>query len=301
MVKYIHPTRYRQIVETTSAERLTREEQEIISEDQKHSSTVAKIHYKKKQSRTIALQGKQCMDKMIGKARNDSNDSISGILNELQMLNSKFDDSVINQSADILQQNTSISSHITSAHNTVEGGPITSSQLNQSSCGIGIETSPYKDVSSPMGTSKFAEKFMLQATDHLLTNDRHTTSSLDSVSQIASNNSNYLADFDMVVTKTIVPNSSTFERKQNATNFKDKVGTSMTAKQEVAAGQFKQTPKNTKFTNEEDEFLSQGIQKYGKGHWAAILKDRTYKFHNSRTRDSLRMRAESIAFKKKLF
>ena len=32
--KYIHPTRYRQIVETASAERLTREEQKTISEDQ---------------------------------------------------------------------------------------------------------------------------------------------------------------------------------------------------------------------------------------------------------------------------
>eukprot|EP00111_Clytia_hemisphaerica_P013746 TCONS_00040445-protein len=36
--KYIHPTRYRQIVETTSADRLSRSQQEIISEDQKHSS-----------------------------------------------------------------------------------------------------------------------------------------------------------------------------------------------------------------------------------------------------------------------
>ena len=40
--KYIHPTRYRQIVETTSAERLTREEQGVISEDQKHSFNFCK-------------------------------------------------------------------------------------------------------------------------------------------------------------------------------------------------------------------------------------------------------------------
>ena len=57
--KYIHPTRYRQIVETASADRLSRSEQEIISEDQKHSSDVAKVHYKKKQSRIVATQGKQ--------------------------------------------------------------------------------------------------------------------------------------------------------------------------------------------------------------------------------------------------
>ena len=38
---YIHPTRYRQIVETESVNQLTSEEQRILSEDQKHSSAVA--------------------------------------------------------------------------------------------------------------------------------------------------------------------------------------------------------------------------------------------------------------------
>ena len=30
-----------------------------------------------------------------------------------------------------------------------------------------------------------------------------------------------------------------------------------------------------------------GIHKYGKGNWAAISKDKAFKFHNSRSRDSL--------------
>ena len=47
--KHINPTRYRQIIETESSKKLTLEEQNIISEDQKHSSKVAKIFYKKKQ------------------------------------------------------------------------------------------------------------------------------------------------------------------------------------------------------------------------------------------------------------
>ena len=45
--KYVHPTRLRQIIETESSISLDRSEQEIISEDQKHSSVVAKVHYKK--------------------------------------------------------------------------------------------------------------------------------------------------------------------------------------------------------------------------------------------------------------
>ena len=44
--KYIHPTRYRQIVETQSLDQLTSEEQTILSEDQKHSSAVAKVTIK---------------------------------------------------------------------------------------------------------------------------------------------------------------------------------------------------------------------------------------------------------------
>jgi len=46
--KYIHPTRYRQIVETERLNQLTSEEQRILSEDQKHRSPVAKVHYQKR-------------------------------------------------------------------------------------------------------------------------------------------------------------------------------------------------------------------------------------------------------------
>ena len=49
--KYIHPTRYHQIVETQSLNHLSSEEQRILSEDQKHSSAVAKVHYQKQRSR----------------------------------------------------------------------------------------------------------------------------------------------------------------------------------------------------------------------------------------------------------
>lgn len=84
--KYINHTGYRQIVETTRADVLSRKGQEIISEDQKHSSTVAKIHYKKKQSRTVALKSKKCMDKMIGVARKEKNNNMSEVMEELNKL-----------------------------------------------------------------------------------------------------------------------------------------------------------------------------------------------------------------------
>ena len=62
--KYIHPTRYRQIIETESSSRLASEEQKILSIDQKHTSEVAKVHYQKHQSRVIAEKGKELMEKL---------------------------------------------------------------------------------------------------------------------------------------------------------------------------------------------------------------------------------------------
>ena len=62
--KYINPTRYRQINETESAEKLTLEEQKYLSEDQKHTSNVAKIHYQKLRSENIAMNAKLWLEKL---------------------------------------------------------------------------------------------------------------------------------------------------------------------------------------------------------------------------------------------
>ena len=62
--KYINPTRYRQIIETESVNKLTSEEQATISLDQKHTSNVAKIHYQKVKSREIAQKSKDLIEKL---------------------------------------------------------------------------------------------------------------------------------------------------------------------------------------------------------------------------------------------
>ena len=64
--KYIHPSRYRQIVETESVKNLTKEEQDVGSKNQKHSSVVARVHYQKEHSRDIAKKGQECMKKLQG-------------------------------------------------------------------------------------------------------------------------------------------------------------------------------------------------------------------------------------------
>ena len=63
--KYIHPTRYRQILETESASKLSSEEQGVLPNYQKHSSVVAKMHYQKLQSRFVSESGVRCMEKLV--------------------------------------------------------------------------------------------------------------------------------------------------------------------------------------------------------------------------------------------
>ena len=77
--KYIHPTRYRQIIETASSHKLSPHEQFWLSEDQKHSSTVARVHYKKLRSRDVACKGQECMRKLRSMILQDSStdDSVS--------------------------------------------------------------------------------------------------------------------------------------------------------------------------------------------------------------------------------
>ncbi len=54
-----------------------------------------------------------------------------------------------------------------------------------------------------------------------------------------------------------------------------------------------------RFSTEEDTFLKEGVRKYGPGKWSFMLRDQDLKFHHSRTRDSLRMRADTIGISAK--
>ena len=50
---------------------------------------------------------------------------------------------------------------------------------------------------------------------------------------------------------------------------------------------------NVKFTDQEDKYLAAGVRKFGPSNWSKILSCPDYKFHPSRTRDKLRMRAKT--------
>ena len=66
--KYIHPTRLRQIVETESSTHLSADQQAFVSEDQKHTSNVARVKYKKLRSRDAATKAKEALSTIGNKS-----------------------------------------------------------------------------------------------------------------------------------------------------------------------------------------------------------------------------------------
>ena len=105
--KYVHATRFRQIVETESSSRLTLEEQKIISQDQKHSSQVAARSYQKRLSRDVAVRGKECMEKMLGQSRTASTGQLREILQSTEQCINQIDETVIDLTKRILSDDVS--------------------------------------------------------------------------------------------------------------------------------------------------------------------------------------------------
>lgn len=90
--KYIHPTRYRQIIETASIENLCPEDQEKVSRDQKHSSHVAKVHYQKLSSRKVAEEAKNCIDRLKTTINDDTERVIkSNVINTPAPYNGEYE------------------------------------------------------------------------------------------------------------------------------------------------------------------------------------------------------------------
>ena len=75
--KYIHHTRYRQIVETQSLDALNDKEHRVLCEDQKHSSDVAKVHYQKRRSREVAVKALECLQKLQGAKGSEVNEEVN--------------------------------------------------------------------------------------------------------------------------------------------------------------------------------------------------------------------------------
>ena len=115
--KYINPTRYRQIIETEIIEKRNTSEQANLSQDQKHTSAVAKIHYQKRKSEDIAAKAKKIMDKL-----RDRNESLSVI----NLINSDTESSASN--------NASLGSNHKAKHNALSVNSIKKVPFSEIRC-----------------------------------------------------------------------------------------------------------------------------------------------------------------------
>jgi len=116
--KYVHPTRYRQIVET-SQQQLDTNEQRAISEDQKHSSVVAKVHYQKRRSRDIATKAQECLKKLHGEKGSQVDDDVSVRLSDSPNSSPGSDKEQVNISKDA--EHFTLSATQESSSNKTEG------------------------------------------------------------------------------------------------------------------------------------------------------------------------------------
>ena len=80
--KYVHPTRCRQIVETASSRTLSSRAQDAISEDQKHSSVVARVHYQKRRSREVASKAHAFLERLQGERGSELEMNVRSRLSE---------------------------------------------------------------------------------------------------------------------------------------------------------------------------------------------------------------------------
>ena len=196
--KYIHPTRYRQIIETTSSDKLTIEEQSIISKDQKHHSHVAEVNYKKHLSRDIATRGKACMEKLIGEQRSLTNSAVATVISDIRNAEGTFGIPILPTSIDVTDD----------AEAVIVNDASNICRENERDCVIAneheIKAEPVDDI----------------------------------------------------------------------------------------------THRKIAFSDAENEKLKEGIVKFGRSQWSRILEFGAGTFHKVRTRDSLRMRANTMGFKR---
>ena len=196
--KYINPTRYRQIIETASSDKLTIEEQSIISKDQKHNSHVAEVYYKKQVSRDIATKGKACMEKLLGEQRGVTNSALANVISDIKKTENTFGISILSSTNNVI------------------------------------------DVEDPM-----------------IIDDQTANSN-------STNKDCSISNTDQIKEETV---DETTQRRHL-------------------------------FTEDENEKLKDGIIKFGRGQWSRILQFGAGTFSKSRNRDSLRMRANTMGFKR---
>ena len=273
--KFVNPTRYRQIIESESSNILDTEEQEAISHDQKHSSEVAKRMYKKRLSRDVAVKGAACMRKIVGTGGEKHTE---GLAASIRALNGEEEENG-------------------------EGNNIgvTTCDADQIPCS---SSSPQVDETSPQvdetpGETAGSEDGRMDGSNSVGPDASNSPIKIDDPD-----------DSETIPSASLNTEETNTEKEPAATSriptaLAACAGTSTGANDHRSYGvEIKKedltTPsRKMQFTSEEDTFIKKGVVKYGVGKWAQILRHDSYKFHPARTRDAIRMRADTLGITNK--
>ena len=98
--KHVHPTRYRQIVETESSKNLSSNAQSTISEDQKHTSAVARLHYQKQRSREVATKAHSILKELQGDKGSELENDVRARLSDKSSSSQDQDEKTDSSSSD---------------------------------------------------------------------------------------------------------------------------------------------------------------------------------------------------------
>ena len=269
--KYVHPTRFRQIVETSSSERLSPQDQEIVTADQKHRSNVARLSYKKKLSREVATKGKECMKKMLGTNLSEStaeidrvlsSDSMNGNVSALPEIMTSLTESIDSIDEAVIEKTKQILSVSTASNKSPN-------------CNIDVATTSV-DVQGIEEVS-----VMIDPISNLTSNP-----DVEYTGEVTGDGTAPPIKVDNDPELPTWPSSS-----QPIVDVKVEESTSSIARARKETVKFVQT---------EDEALIAGVKKYGAGHWGKILVDTSLQFNPCRDRDALRSRWKSKHIKRLL-
>ena len=320
--KVVHPTRYRQILESESAVKLTPSETEALSKDNKHSSQVAKRIYQKKLSRDVAHDGLSSLEKLVGSGRYDHNNAMAQALTISDNEPKEESDSALPPTSHSVPHDPT-SPVIAS---TPRGVPETVQMIGESDLAVQATShSISHDPPSPVEVS--SEQDVPETVE--ISGEESSPSDIEEITASLANNEGELAKnphpiLVEVTEEEAIPASSSISitTTQSSTlqqlQLKDVTvpvlslhtaippatisifnNLDLDVKKEEAQRQVEDPPRLLRFTADEDMYLRRGTTKYGIGQWAKILKDQDFQFHIGRTRDSLRMRAETLRITKR--
>ena len=280
--KSVNPTRYRQIVESQSAVQLTTKERETISKDQKHSSNVAKRIYQKRLSREVAVEGKACMQKMVGTHGQEHSRQLAASLRETF---TQVDGGECSTSTTTSQVATSQTLRLSSDDELVCEEIVDDEKVVRSEGTVDVvdQLAPEMEVLSKQTAGHISES-------ELSTEGRKESSPTPACSGSVADAID-VEGTDVPVSTISLTSACDVRNKDQTPQIPPD---DLEVKKEELEKELTRGTRLLRFTIEEDSFLRQGFQKYGKGKWSHILKDKELKFHSSRTRDSLRMRADTI-------